>query len=106
MEIRKIRLGSLLLPSNVFMAPLAGYTCYPFRMLAYEMGAGLCFTEMVSANALKYKDRATKRLLFTTKEEKIRAVQLLGGIPAVMEQMAASELLKDFDMIDINMGCP
>ncbi len=106
MEIRKIRLGSLLLPSNVFMAPLAGYTCYPFRMLAYEMGAGLCYTEMVSANALKYKDRATKRLLFTTKEEKIRAVQLLGGIPAVMEQMAASELLEDFDIIDINMGCP
>ena len=70
------------------------------------MGAGLCFTEMVSANALKYKDRATKKLLFTTKEEKIRAVQLLGGIPAVMEQMAAGELLKDFDMIDINMGCP
>ena len=53
MEIRKIRLGNLLLPSNVFMAPLAGYTCYPFRLLAYELGAGLCFTEMVSANALK-----------------------------------------------------
>lgn len=105
-EIRKIRLGSLLLPSNVFMAPLAGYTCYPFRMLAYEMGAGLCFTEMVSANALKYKDRATKRLLFTTKEEKVKAVQLLGGIPAVMEQMACSGLLEDFDIIDINMGCP
>ena len=106
MEIRNISLGSILLPSNVFMAPLAGYTCYPFRMLAYEMGAGLCFTEMVSANALKYEDRATKRLLFTTGEEKIRAVQLLGGIPAVMEQMACSELLSDFDVIDINMGCP
>jgi len=75
-------------------------------MLAYELGAGLCFTEMVSANALKYKDRATKRLLFTTKAEKIRAVQLLGGSPAVMEQMAESELLQDFDVIDINMGCP
>ena len=61
---------------------------------------------MVSANALKYEDRATKRLLFTTGEEKIRAVQLLGGIPAVMEQMACSELLSDFDVIDINMGCP
>lgn len=106
MEIRKIRLGSLLLPSNVFMAPLAGYTCYPFRMLAYEMGAGLCFTEMVSANALKYKDQATQRLLFTTKEERIKAVQLLGGIPAVMEETAGSELLADFDIIDINMGCP
>ncbi|MCI8718543.1 MAG: tRNA-dihydrouridine synthase [Lachnospiraceae bacterium] len=106
MEIKKIRLGNLLLSSNVLMAPLAGYTCYPFRMLAYELGAGLCFTEMVSANALKYKDRATKTLLFTTEKESIKAVQLLGGNPAVMEQMAKSELLKEFDIIDINMGCP
>lgn len=106
MEIRKIRLGELLLPSNVLMAPLAGYTCYPFRMLAYELGAGLCFTEMVSANGLKYQDRATRRLLFTTKEEKIKAVQLLGNHPAVMEQMAGSGLLEKFDIIDINMGCP
>ena len=62
MEIKKLRLGELLLPSNVLMAPLAGYTCYPFRMLAQELGAGLCFTEMVSANGLKFKDRATRRL--------------------------------------------
>ena len=44
MEIRQLRIGGLLLPSNILMAPLAGYTCYPFRRLAYEMGAGLCFT--------------------------------------------------------------
>ncbi len=94
------------MPSNVFMAPLAGYTCYPFRMLAYELGAGLCFTEMSSANALKYSDNATRRLLFTTEEEPVKAVQLLGGDPAVMTQMACSGLLKDFDIIDINMGCP
>ncbi len=106
MEIKKLRLGGLTLPSNVLMAPLAGYTCYPFRMMAYELGAGLCFTEMCSANALKYQDRATRRLLFTTGKEPVKAVQLLGGIPAVMEQMAASRLLKDFDIIDINMGCP
>ncbi|MCI9338560.1 MAG: tRNA-dihydrouridine synthase family protein [Lachnospiraceae bacterium] len=106
MENKRLRVGGLLLSSNVLMAPLAGYTCYPFRMLAYEMGAGLCFTEMSSANALKYSDRATRRLLFTTREEPVRAVQLLGGDPAVMAQMASSELLKDFDIIDINMGCP
>ncbi len=106
MEIRKIRLGEILLPSNVLMAPLAGYTCCPFRVLAYELGAGLCFTEMVSANALKYEDRATKRLLATTDREKIKAVQLLGGNPAVMEQMACGSLLQGYDIIDINMGCP
>lgn len=105
-SVRPIRVGGLLLPSNVLMAPLAGYTCYPFRMLAYELGAGLCFTEMCSANALKYEDRATNRLLFTTEDEPIRAVQLLGGNPAVMERMAGSVLLRDFDIIDINMGCP
>ncbi len=72
MEIRQLRVGGLLLPSNVLMAPLAGYTCYPFRLLARQMGAGLCFTEMVSANALKYKDRATRQLLFTTEEEPVK----------------------------------
>ncbi len=74
---RPLRVGGLALSSNVLMAPLAGYTCYPFRMLAYELGAGLCFTEMCSANALKYEDRATNRLLVTTADEPVRAVQLL-----------------------------
>ena len=106
MEIKNIRFGGILLPSNILMAPLAGYTCYPFRLMAYELGAGLCFTEMASANALKYQDRATKRLLFTTDKEPVKAVQLLGGIPAVMERMASSPLLEEFDIIDINMGCP
>lgn len=88
------------------MAPLAAYTCYPFRILCQELGAGLCFTEMVSCNALKYKDRATRRLLFTASREKIRAAQLLGGDPRIMEQTAGSEYLEPFDIIDINMGCP
>lgn len=106
MEIQSLRLGHLLLPSNVLMAPLAGYTCYPFRRLVSELGAGLCFTEMVSANALKYQDKATKRLLLTDREEQRKAVQLLGGDARVMERMACSELLEPFDVIDINMGCP
>ncbi len=105
-KCKPIRVGGILLPTNVLMAPLAGYTCYPFRILCQELGAGLCFTEMVSANALKYKDKATEQLLFTTSEEKIKAVQLLGSDPAVMERAACSERLSEFDIIDINMGCP
>lgn len=101
-----LRVGGLQLPSNILMAPLAGYTCYPFRILCQELGAGLCFTEMVSANALKYKDKATARLLFTTPDEWIKAVQLLGSDPAVMERAACSDTLAGFDIIDINMGCP
>lgn len=106
MEIKELRLGKYLLPSNVLMAPLAGYTCYPFRMLCEELGAGLCFTEMVSANALKYKDSATRNLLITSSEERIKAVQLLGADPLIMERIARGELLSCFDIIDINMGCP
>lgn len=88
------------------MAPLAGYTSYPFRMLCKELGAGLCFTEMVSCNALKYKDKATQKLLFTTSDENIKAVQLLGSDSRIMEQISKSEILSEFDIIDINMGCP
>lgn len=104
--IKELRLGHLILPSNVLMAPLAGYTCYPFRILCQELGAGLSFTEMVSCNALKYKDRATQRVLFTTGDERIKAAQLLGSDARIMEKMAGSEYLAPFDILDINMGCP
>lgn len=106
MEIKQLRLGSILLPSNVLAAPLAGYTCYPFRILCSELGAGLCFTEMVSCNALKYQDKATERLLFTTPEEKIKAAQILGANARIMEKMVRSEYFSEYDIIDINMGCP
>ena len=106
MEIKQLRLGSILLPSNVLAAPLAGYTCYPFRILCSELGAGLCFTEMVSCNALKYQDKATERLLITTPEEKIKAAQILGANARIMEKMVRSEYFSEYDIIDINMGCP
>ncbi|AGF57188.1 nifR3 family TIM-barrel protein [Clostridium saccharoperbutylacetonicum] len=106
MEIKELRLGNIIIPCNVLMAPLAGYTCYPFRMLCYDLGAGLCYTEMVNCNALKYKDEAMQKLLFTTSDEKIKAAQLVGSDPRIMEKMARSEYLSEFDIIDINMGCP
>ncbi len=106
MENRQIRIDNIQLKTNVLMAPLAGYTSYPFRMLCQELGAGLSFTEMVSCNALKYKDRATSQLLYTTDDEKIKAAQLLGSDPRIMEQVACSDYLEPFDIIDINMGCP
>lgn len=106
MEIKELKLGNITIPNNVLMAPLAGYTCYPFRMLCQELGAGLCYTEMISCNGLKYKDKATKKLLFTTPNEKIKAAQLLGSDPRIMEKMARSNYFAGFDIIDINMGCP
>ncbi|AKA68954.1 tRNA dihydrouridine synthase [Clostridium scatologenes] len=106
MKIKELRIGNIIIPCNVLLAPLAGYTCYPFRILCSELGAGLCYTEMVNCNALKYKDKATQKLLFTTPEEKIKAAQLIGSDPRIMEKMARSDYFSKFDIIDLNMGCP
>ena len=92
--------------SNVLMAPLAGYTCFPFRLMAEKLGAGSAYTEMVSSDALKYNDGATSKLLYTDDREKLKCVQLLGSVPSVFERAAKSKLLEKFDIIDINMGCP
>lgn len=88
------------------MAPLAGYTSYPFRMLVREMGAALSYTEMVSCNGLKYKDKATQALLFTTEQETPKAAQILGADSRVMAQMCRYGIPEEYDIIDINMGCP
>lgn len=102
----EITIGGIRFPSNVLMAPLAGYTCFPFRLMVKRLGAGSAYTEMVSADALKYNDHATAKLLYTDDREKIKCVQLLGAIPTVFERAANSERLGHFDVIDINMGCP
>ena len=99
-------IGGIRFSSNVLMAPLAGYTCFPFRLMAERLGAGSAYTEMVSSDALKYNDNATAKLLYTDDREKLKCVQLLGSIPAVFERAAKSERLEKFDIIDINMGCP
>ena len=102
----EIMIGRIRFSSNVLMAPLAGYTCFPFRLMAKRLGAGSAYTEMVSADALKYNDKATSKLLYTDDREELKCVQLLGAVPAVFERAAKSELLEKFDIIDINMGCP
>ncbi|MBR6100923.1 MAG: tRNA-dihydrouridine synthase family protein [Ruminococcus sp.] len=104
--LKKLHIGNITAGSNVFMAPLAGYTCYPFRMMCRRLGAGLAFTEMVSANGLKYNDKATAKLLYTTDEESPKAVQLLGSVPSAFEYACKGEYTKDYDIVDINMGCP
>ncbi len=103
---KEIMIGSVRFQSNVLMAPLAGYTCFPFRLMVERLGAGSAYTEMVSADALKYDDRATEKLLFTDEREKLKCVQLLGSNPLVFEKAVKSERLQKFDVIDINMGCP
>lgn len=107
MQPKSIDIGGLHTPNNVFLAPLAGYTNAVFREMCYRLGAGLTFTEMVSAKGLCYGSKNTEELLFVTPTyDGIKAVQLFGSDPEYMRRAATSEQIAPFDLIDINMGCP
>ncbi len=106
MQTKPLRVGDILLPNNVFLAPLAGYTNYAFRRLCKGYGAGLCYTEMVSAKGLYYGSENTKELLYTDEQEGLTAVQIFGSEPELMRRACESEELAPFPIVDINMGCP
>ena len=106
MIIKPLNVGGVMVKNNVFFAPLAGFSDAAMRSICLKAGAGLTFTEMVSAKGLKYTPSASSELLFTCEDEKVKAVQLFGGEPEFLQWAANSEYLKDFDIIDINMGCP
>ncbi len=106
MEIKKIKIGGVETPNNIFFAPLAGFSDSAMRYVCSLAGAGLCFTEMVSCKGLKYTPQASSELLHTYDGEKIKAVQIFGSDDIIMGEIARSEHLEKFDIIDINMGCP
>ncbi len=105
MKWQGLDIRGLKTPTNVFLAPLAGYTNYPFRAMCERLGAGLTFTEMVSCKGLKYNNENTKELLYTEGASP-KAAQIFGNDPAVMRAACEGEDLAPFDLIDINMGCP
>lgn len=92
--------------NNVFLAPMAGVTDMSFRLLCKKEGAGLTYTEMVSAKGIFYKDKKTKDLLEIGEIEKPCAVQIFGSDPDIMAETAAGLSELDIDIIDINSGCP
>jgi nifR3 family TIM-barrel protein len=102
-----LTIGNLELKGNIFLAPMAGVTDLPFRLLCKEQGASLVYTEMVSAKALHYNDKETCGLLETHPDERPVAVQIFGSEPEIMAE-AAEKLShrEEFALIDINMGCP
>lgn len=107
MRLNQIKIAHLTTPNNVFLAPLAGYTNAVFRNMCRVLGAGLTFTEMVSAKGLCYDSKKTEDLLYVTEDYSgIKACQIFGADPVYMRRACESEALKPFDLIDINMGCP
>ncbi len=104
---RECRLGNVLLPGRVFLAPMAGYTDRPFRRLARRFGAALVATEMVSARALLADKGKTLKLMDFGEEERPVSVQLFGGEPQIVGE-AAAFVVKNVrpDLLDLNFGCP
>lgn len=101
-----MQIGSLKLENNVFLAPMAGITDRPFRMLCHEMGSGLVYSEMVSAKGIYYNNENTKQLLDIGEEEMPAALQLFGSEPEIMGAMGKKIEGINAGIIDINMGCP
>ena len=100
----KLRIGNTVLENNVILAPMAGVTDLPFRVLCREQGAGCVVTEMVSAKAVLYNNKNTRELLQIDPAERPVAVQLFGS--DIMAEIAARLEEGPYDYIDVNMGCP
>ncbi|WP_432627288.1 tRNA dihydrouridine synthase DusB [Brotaphodocola sp.] len=102
----KLQIGNVKLENNLILAPMAGVTDLPFRVLCREEGCGLLYTEMVSAKAILYKNKNTKELLEVDPSERPIAVQLFGSDPQILAAMAHQIEDGPYDLIDLNMGCP
>ncbi|MFW2366757.1 MAG: tRNA dihydrouridine synthase DusB [Desulforhopalus sp.] len=100
------KIGPLSFDSPLVLAPLAGYTDLPFRLLCRSFGAGFCVSEMISCHGLVYRQQKTLSMMDSVPEERPVSFQLFGADPDIMAE--AAEIMASFkpDMIDINMGCP
>ncbi|MBO5657179.1 MAG: tRNA dihydrouridine synthase DusB [Agathobacter sp.] len=105
-RIKPLTIGSVTIPNNLILAPMAGVTDLPFRLLCKEQGAGLLCMEMVSAKAILYKNRNTEELMAIDTRELPVSLQLFGSDPDIMAQIAHQIEDRPFDILDINMGCP
>ena len=101
-----MRIGNVTLDNNVILAPMAGVTDLPFRLLCKEQGAGLLCMEMVSAKAIYYNNKNTEALMEIDERELPVSLQLFGSDADIMSEMAKRIEEKPFAILDINMGCP
>ena len=101
-----MKIGNLTLKNNVFLAPMAGVTDLPFRIMCKAYGAGMVCTEMVSSKAMYYNDKKTFSLLETDQREAPFAVQIFGSDPDIMAETVHKALSTGASLLDINMGCP
>lgn len=101
-----MKIGNVEIRNSIILAPMAGVTDLPFRLLCKEQGAGMTCTEMISAKAIAFNNKNTEALMQTSPEERPVSLQLFGSDPDIISEMAARIEERPFDILDINMGCP
>lgn len=104
--MKKLKIGNVTLDNPLILAPMAGVTDLPFRLLCKEQGVGLICMEMVSAKAVLYNNKNTEMLLKIEEKECPVSLQLFGSEPEIIAQIAARLEDRPFSFLDINMGCP
>lgn len=104
--IQTLKIGDVSLKNNLILAPMAGVTDLPFRLLCKEQGAGLLCMEMVSAKAIYFNNKNTEELLTIDEREPPVSLQLFGSDPDIISEMAKKIENRPFSILDINMGCP
>lgn len=106
--MKKLKIGSIELKTNVVLAPMAGVTDITYRTICKEMGAGLVYTEMVSAKGLYYRDGKTEQLMKINEKNRPVSLQIFGSDPDIMSYVVEKYINErnDIDIIDVNMGCP
>ncbi len=104
--LHKLTIGNVTLDNNIILAPMAGVTDLPFRLLCSEQGVGLSCMEMISAKAILYKNKNTESLLEIHPQEGPVSLQLFGSDPKIISEMAKQIEDRPFAILDINMGCP
>ncbi len=106
MKGKQMKIGNVTIDGNLVLGPMAGVTDLPFRLLCKEQGADLIYTEMVSAKGIMYGNKNTNVLLEVEEQERPVALQLFGSDPKIMSEQAKRIEHRNFDIVDINMGCP
>ncbi len=103
---QKLTIGTVVLENPFILAPMAGVTDLPFRLLCREQGAGLLYTEMISAKAVTFHNKNTMDLMKTEETERPVSLQLFGSDPDIIAEAAKQLEPLPFDLFDLNMGCP
>ena len=101
-----MKIGDVYMHNNIFLAPMAGITDMPFRLICKEFGCGLVYTEMISAKGIYYKGNKTFDLAKIDEKERPVAIQIFGSEPEIMAYASTQLEKMGADIIDINMGCP